>query len=823
MNNSPNAGYPQQTEYLIIGGGIVGASVAYHLTLMGKREVTLLEQGKLGGGTTWHSAGMVGRLRTSSSMTVINKYSAELYSKLEEETGHPVNWRQVGSLIVGKSEDRMTQLRRTTAMAEMFGVEAHMISPEEAQAKYPPMRSNDLYGAAWLPHDGKVDPGEVPVALAKGAQSRGAKVFEETEVTGLIIKNGRACGATLKNGEKIHAETVILCGGMWSRQFAVQYGVDIPLYPMEHHYIVSEDLTEQGGHDLLPLGRDPDLCIYFRGEGPSICLGAFQRGSKPWNISKIPSDFVFQLFESDWEKFAEPLKAGRWRIPALEKCEFPKFVNGPESFTPDNNFIMGEAPALPGLFVAAGFNSVGIASAGGAGKFLAEWLIEGQPTMDLWSVDIRRFSKLSNQRWYLRDRVPETLSLHYEMAWPNREMESARNLKLSPLHDRLAAHGAWFGSKNGWERPNFFAGAGVTPSVQYSFGKQNWWEFHRREHLAARNNVALFDQTGFGKLDVTGPDACAALQRLCANQMDTPVGAVIYTAMLNERAGFESDLTAVRLGQNHYRMITGTAQPLRDRNWIERNLIPGEQVNVQDVTSQYSVIGVMGPRSRKLLSQICDNDWSLEAFPFGTAQWVDLGHSTVLAVRVTYVGELGWELHIPTEQTRQVYDLLLEAGAPLNVRNAGHYAINSLRLEKAYRAWGAELTPDENPLEAGLSFAVDFNKAINFIGKTALLKAKESGLLKKRLAALIVEDPDVVLWGSEPIRRDGKAVGYTSSAAYGHALNGSVALGYIRNEAGVTKDFLEVGSYTIENDGRQYPARLSMRSPYDPARKRILV
>lgn len=823
MNSFSNTDYPEQTEFLIIGGGIVGASVAYHLTLMGRSNVTLLEQGKLGGGTTWHAAGMVGRLRTSSSMTVINKYSAELYSKLEAETGHPVNWRQVGSLIVGKSKDRMTQLRRTTAMAELFGVEGHLISPKEAQEKYPPMRYDDLHGAAWLPHDGKVDPGEVPIALALGAQSRGAKVFENTEVVSLIVKNGRACGAVLKNGETIQAETVILCGGMWSRQFALQHGVDIPLYPMEHHYIVSEDLTEQGAHDLLPLGRDPDLCIYFRGEGDGICLGAFQRGSKAWNTPRIPSDFVFQLFDADWDKFSEPLKAGRWRIPALEKCDFPKFVNGPESFTPDNNFIMGEAPSLPGLFVAAGFNSVGIASAGGAGKFLSEWILEGQPTMDLWSVDIRRFSKLSNQKWYLRERVPETLSLHYEMAWPNREMESARNLKLSPLHDRLVAHGAWFGAKNGWERPNFFAGAGVTPKIEYSFGKQNWWEFHRREHLAARENVALFDQTGFGKLDVLGPDACSALQRLCANQMDTPVGSIIYTGMLNERGGYESDLTAIRLKENHYRLITGTAQPMRDKHWIESNLKFDEKVVVQDVTSQYSVIGVMGPNSREVLSKVSETDWSLEAFPFGTAQWVEIGYSTVLAVRVTYVGELGWELHIPTEQARQVYDLLLEAGAPLGIQNAGHYAINSLRLEKGYRAWGAELTPDENPLEAGLSFAVDWNKSTPFLGKEALLQAKESGILKKRLAILILEDPDVILWGSEPIRRDGKAVGYTSSASYGHALQASVALGYIRNQAGVTRDFLESGKYTIENDGKEFAATLTLRSPYDPDRSRILV
>jgi 4-methylaminobutanoate oxidase (formaldehyde-forming) len=464
------------------------------------------------------------------------------------------------------------------------------------------------------------------------------------------------------------------------------------------------------------VGRDPDLCIYFRGEGNAVMLGAFQAESRAWMVDRVPDNFSFQLLAPDWEKFAEPLKHGKHRIPALETCQFAKFVNGPESFTPDNNFILGEAPELKNLFVAAGFNSVGIASAGGAGKYLAEWMIEGQPTLDLWSVDIRRFGPWANNRSFLRERVTEVLGLHYQMAWPNREFTTGRGLRKSPLHDRLAAQGACFGAKNGWERPNWFAPNGMTPEVEYSFGRQNWFACHAAEHRACRERIALFDQTGFSKYVLKGPDAANVLQRLCGNDVDVPVGRVVYTGMFNERGGFESDLTAVRTGLNEFYLISGTAQTVRDLDWIGRHVRPDEHAEVIDVTSGWCVLGVMGPQSRALLSRVTDTDLANAAFPFATAQTISIRTATVRALRITYVGELGWELHVPIEQAALVYDALVAAGQEFGIANAGHYAINSLRLEKGYRAWGADLSPDDSALEAGLGFAIAWNKQEAAIG-----------------------------------------------------------------------------------------------------------
>ncbi len=837
---------PTETKVVIVGGGIAGASVAYHLAKLGWTDVVLLEQNKLGGGTTWHAAGMVGRLRTTNSMTAINKYSAELYAGLEKETGHSVGWKQVGSVIVGKSTERMAQLHRTCAMAELMGVEAHIIRPDEAKAKWPLMRDDDLLGAAWLPHDGKVIPKEMPVALAKGAANRGAKIFENVQVSGILTRGGRAAGVRVRSradgldsgqsgtvpDQEIKAEYVVLAGGMWARELGLPCGVSLPLYPVEHHYVVTEPI--EGAFDELPLGRDPDLCIYFRGEGNAIMLGAFQKYTKAWMVDRIPDTFSFQLLEPDWAKYQEPLANGRWRIPALEKCKFEKFVNGPESFTPDNNFLLGETPELRNLFVACGFNSVGIASAGGAGKYLAEWMIEGQPTIDLWSVDVRRFGPWANNRAFLRERVTETLGLHYQMAWPNREFESGRGIRKSPLHDRLAAAGACFGSKAGWERPNWFALQNAEretrnaepeacfatePAVEYAWSRQNWFANHAFEHRAARENVAIFDQTGFSKFVFKGRDAVTVLQRLCGNNVDVPTGKTVYTGLFNERGGFESDLTLVRIAADQFYLISGTAQAVRDFNWITRNIRREEHAELLDVTAAYGVLGVMGPNSRPLLGRVTDADLSNAAFSFGTAQSISVGWATVRAIRITYVGELGWELHAPTEQMTTVYDTLIQAGKDLDIVNAGHYAINSLRLEKGFRAWGAELSPDDTPLEAGLSFAIDWTKP--FIGREALLKQKQAGV-KRQLAIFVVQDPEPVLWGYEPILRDGKPVGYTTSGSYGHAVGGAVGMGYVKNDAGVNADFIKSGRYEININGRLYPATAHLRPPYDPDRRRIL-
>jgi len=830
---------PSHAKVIVVGGGIAGASVAYHLTKLGWKDVVLLEQNKLGGGTTWHAAGMVGRLRTTNAMTRINKASAELYAGLEQETGHSVGWKQVGSVIVGKSKDRMIQLQRTCAMAELMGVEAHIVGPDEAQQRWPLMRKDDLLGAAWLPHDGKVIPKEVPVALAKGAVNRGARVIEGVRVLDIEHRAGRVTGVATDQG-LIHAEYVVLTGGMWSRELGLRCGVNLPLYPVEHHYIVTKPV--EGAFDELPLGRDPDLCIYFRGEGNAVMLGAFQKFTKPWLVDRIPADFSFKLLDPDWEKYEEPLAAGRWRIPALETCGFEKFVNGPESFTPDNNWLMGETPELRNLFVMTGFNSIGIASSGGAGKYLAEWMIEGRPTMDLWPVDVRRFGPWANNRAFLRERVTETLGLHYQMAWPNRELETGRNLRQSPLHDRLAAQGACFGVKNGWERPNWFARAsslspsdgkraGVRgslytnaafaqqPVTEYSFGRQNWFANHAAEHRAAREHVAIFDQTGFSKFAFKGDDVVGVLQRLCGNNVDVPVGQAVYTGLFNERGGFESDLTVIRTGAREYFIVTGSAQTVRDADWIARNLKPGEQAELVDVTNAYSIIGVMGPNARALLTRLTEADLSNGAFPFLSSKIISVGHATARAVRITYVGELGWELHTPMDQAALAYDTLMAAGADLGVTNTGHYAINSLRLEKGYRAWGAELSPDETPLEAGLGFAIDWNKP--FLGREALLAQKYAGV-KRRLAIFVLQDPEPILWGSEPIYRDGKPVGYTTSGAYGHTVGGAIAMGYVNHTEVVTPAFIQAGRYEINIAGENVAATAHLRAPYDPERKKVL-
>jgi heterotetrameric sarcosine oxidase gamma subunit len=851
--------FPSEAKVVIVGGGIVGCSLAYHLTQFGWKDVVLLEQNELAGGTTWHAAGLVGRLRTSNSLTRINKYSAELYSGLEKETGHSVGWKQVGSLIVAKSENRMIQLRRTAAMSKWFGVEVQMISPEEAKVKWPLLRIEDVLGAAWLPHDGKVIPKEVAIALAKGAQSRGARLIENVRVLEIERAKGRVTGVKTERGS-VKGEYVVLCGGMWTRELGLRCGVTIPLYPVEHHYVVTEPID--GAFDELPVGRDPDLCLYFRGEGNAVMLGAFQAESKPWMVDRVPDRFSFQLLEPDWEKFAQPLKNGKWRIPALETCKFEKFVNGPESFTPDNNFIMGEAPEVKNLFVAAGFNSVGIASAGGAGRYLAEWMIEGQPTMDLWSVDIRRFGPWANNRAFLRERVTEVLGLHYQAAWPNREFETGRGLRKTPLHDRLAGRGACFGVKNGWERPNWFARevdhaapspglrppshplgerdgvkgvkgkgqgeghASITgnfatmPSVEYSFGRQNWFANHAAEHRACREKVALFDQTGFSKYIVRGRDAVVVLQRLCGNNIDVPVGRTVYTGLFNERGGFESDLTAVRLAPDEFYLISGTAQTWRDLDWIRRDIRGQEHAEAVDVTNAFGVLGVMGPNARALLGRVTDADLSNEGFPFGTAREIGLGMATVRAVRITYVGELGWELHVPMDQLTLAYGTLMGVADDLDVANAGHYAINSLRLEKGYRAWGAELSPDDTPLEAGLSFAIDWNKP--FIGREALLKQKSSGL-KRQLAIFVVENAEPVLWGSELIYRDGQPVGYTTSGSYGHTVGGAIGMGYVNRAEGINAEFIKSGRYEININGERCPASVFLRPPYDPERKRIII
>ena len=829
----PLAAPPSTARVVIVGGGIVGCSVAYHLAKAGWKDVVLLEQGLLSGGTTWHAAGMIGQLRASNSMTQINKYSAQLYPKLAEETGHDVGWVRTTGLTLGTNPERMTQLRRTAAMAEVFGVEAHLIGPKEAQDLWPLIQVEDVLGAVYLPGDGRVIPGECAVALAKGAMAHGAALFDRTRVASLLKVPGphgrqRVTGVRLESGQEIRAEWVVLACGMWARQLGLAIGVDLPLYPVEHHYVLSEPI--EGALPTLPCARDPDAAIYFRTlDDGSIKLGAFQWRSKPWQIGDtVPGDFAFGLLPDDWDKFSEPWAAGKHRIPALRTAKFPKFVNGPESFTPDNNFLMGTPAGTEGLFVLAGFNSVGIASAGGVGKFAVPWLESGEMPMDLWSVDVRRFVPAQNGRDYLQARAAEVLGLHYQMAWPNREMETSRDVRATPLHALTRAAGACFGQTAGWERPLWYAPAGTAPELRYSFSKQNWAPHVAAEVRRCREQVALFDQSTFAKYDIQGPDALACLDRLCGNRLDVPVGRIVYTGLLNARGTYESDVTIVRLDADRFYVIAPTQQVRHDADWILRNLPESADLRLTDVTDAFGVVSIMGPQSRAVLQRVTETDLSATAFPFGLSAEIRIAGvpSPVRALRVTYVGELGWELHGPASSMAAVWTALAEAGKPEGIGPAGTYAINTLRIEKAYRAWGHELSVDENPFEAGLSFAVDWNR--EFLAKPALLSVK-GGPLRKRLVSLVMgcDDPTVTLWGNEPVFREGRLAGYTSSAAYSPTLSAPVAMAYIKRppeEAalGVDTAWLEAGRYEILQDGVKRPARMTLRAPVDPERARIL-
>jgi len=824
---------PSLARVVIVGGGIVGCSMAYHLAKAGWKDVVLLEQGGLSGGTTWHAAGMVGQLRASNSMTQINRYSAQLYPTLAAETGHDVGWVRTTGLTLGTTPERMTQLRRTAAMAEVFGVEAHLVGPKEAQALWPLIQVDDVLGAVYLPGDGRVIPGECTVALAKGAIAGGVRMFDRTRVAALTHSPGprgrrRITGVRLDAGREIRADWVVLACGMWARQLGLAVGVDLPLYPVEHHYVLSEPL--EGALPTLPCARDPDAAIYFRTlDDGSIKLGAFQWRSKPWEIGDtVPGDFAFGLLPDDWEKFAEPWAAGKHRIPALRSARFPKFVNGPESFTPDNNFLMGTPACTEGLFVLAGFNSVGIASAGGVGRFAVPWLETGEMPMDLWSVDVRRFVPAQNGRDFLQARASEVLGLHYQMAWPNREMETSRGLRGTPLHEVTREAGACFGQTAGWERPLWYAPAGVEPVLGYSFAKQNWAPHVAAEVRRCREQVALLDQSTFAKYEISGRDALSGLGRLCGNRIDVPVGRIVYTGLLNARGTYESDVTVVRLGDERFRVIAPTQQVRHDADWILRHVPNAADVHLSDVTDAMGVVSIMGPRAREVLQRVTGTDLSATAFPFGHSAEIRMAGvpGTVLALRVTYVGELGWELHGPAASMAAVWAALDGAGRPEGIGPAGTYAINAMRIEKAYRAWGHELSVDENPFEAGLSFAIDWDR--DFLARPAL-QALRGRPLRKRLVSLVMacDDPTVTLWGNEPVYRDGRLAGYTSSAAFSPTLSAPVAMAYLKRppeEAalGVDIAWLEAGHYEILQDGVRRPARLTLRAPVDPERNRIL-
>ncbi|RDL46375.1 4-methylaminobutanoate oxidase (formaldehyde-forming) [Ensifer sp. M14] len=810
--------FPTQAQVVIVGGGIIGCSVAYHLTRLGWTDVVLLEQGQLSGGTTWHAAGLVGQLRSHANMTSLIKYSTQLYSELEAETGLATGWKNCGSVSVARSTDRMTVLKRTAASARAQGVAIEVISAKEAQDLWPVMAIDDLAGAVWLPGDGKANPIDLTQSLAKGARNRGARIIERVRVTGISVADGVVTGVETDQGT-ISAEIVVNCAGQWARKVGLMCGVSVPLHSAEHMYIVTGRI--EGVHPDLPVMRDPDGYIYFKEEVGGLVMGGFEPEAKPWGMAGIPDDFEFALLPDDWDQFEILMQNALQRVPQLATAEVKKFYNGPESFTPDNNFMLGEAPELKNFYVGAGFNSMGIASAGGAGRALAEWIVNGAPTMDLWPVDIRRFANFNNNPRWLHDRVKETLGLHYAMPWPNRELDTARPFRRSPLYDRLAAKGACFGSKMGWERANWFPTEGEKPVTDYAFGRQNWHEAVKREMKATREAAGIFDQTSFAKLLIQGRDAAVALNRICAADIDVTIGRSIYTGLLNDRGGYESDLTVMRLATDRFLLVTGSAQAVHDADWIRKNLTADAHVTLTDVTSAYSVLALMGPKSRDILTRLTSADLSNESFPFATIREIDIGYATAYANRMTYVGELGWELIVPTEFAVGVYEALHDVGRDFGLTDCGYYALEALRLEKGYRAWSRELTPDITPYEAGLAFALSLDKPGGFIGRDAVIAAKARGVPTRRIVQFTVNDPSPMLWGGELVLRDGKPVGEVRSAAYGHTLGRSVALGLIEHSSGISKEFLEGGRFEVEVAGVRFTATAHRSPAYDPTGSRV--
>ncbi len=807
---------PRRAQVVIVGGGIVGCSVAYHLARRGVTDVLVLEQGTLTCGTTWHAAGLVSQLKSSHSLTQLATYSAELFSELEAETGQATGYRTPGSISVASDEERWEELLRGVSMASTVGVEIHRIDPAEAKERVPLLNVDDVIGALFIPHDGVTSPVDTTMALAKGAKQRGVKIVEGVAVNELRVKDGVIAGVDTEQGY-VEAETVVLATGMWTRHLAETAGIHIPLQACEHFYIVSEPI--EGVERGMPTVRDPAGFTYFKEETGKIMAGFFEPRGKVWNLGRIPRDFSFGTLPEDWDHVGPIFERAIHRMPALGECGLQLFFNGPEAFTPDGVYHLGESPEVDRCFIAAGFNSVGIQSAGGVGWALAEWIVDGHPPTDLTSVDPRRTFPFQSEPVYLEERISESLGLLYAMHWPFRQYESARDIRRSPLHDRLDAAGAVFGEVAGWERPNWYAADGQPRRYEYSYGKQNWFGRSGEECRAVREAVGLFDQTSFARFRVEGTDALDVLDRLSANRIDAPIGKAVYTQWCNERGGIEADLTVTRLGERSFFVVTAAAAANRDWHRLRR-ACRGRDVTLTDVTDDYVMLGVMGPRSRDLLATLSPAALDNDSFPFGTAQHIELAGCEALALRLTYVGELGWELYVDAADGVDVYDRIVAAGEPFGLRHAGYHALNTLRMESGYRHWGHDITDQDTPLEAGLGFAIAWDKDADFVGRAAL-EAQRELPRSKRLIQFRLHDPDRLLYHDEPILRDGVLVGRTSSGMWSYVAGSALAMGYVEHTDGVTKDWLEAGQWEIEVATERIPATPSIRSFYDPSNERV--
>lgn len=811
---------PSQVDVVVVGGGVAGCSIAYHLTKLGITDVLLCERKQLTCGTTWHAAGLVTQLRATRNMTELAKYTGELFTNLEAETGQATGFKQNGSIRTAKTEARFEELKRGASMARNFGLEAHVETPEQIGERWPLLNVDDLVGGIWMPKDGQVNPADVTMAMAKGARMGGARIVENLAVSRIIVENGRAVGVMTDHGE-IRAKTVVIAGGMWSRDLAAQIGVSLPLHAAEHFYIVTEPVKNLSRD--LPVLFVGDESSYYKEDAGKLLLGCFEPEAKPWGHHGIPEDFCFDSLPEDFDHFEPILEMALKRVPALENTGIQLFFNGPESFTPDDRYLLGETPEVDGLFCACGFNSVGILSSGGVGKALASWIRDGHPPVDLSDVDVRRMHPFQSNKSYLYDRTKETLGLLFKMHWPNLQYETARDARRSPFHDRLLAQGAYMTEASGYERPGFFGEPGSKPTIEYSYGPQSWFDTTAAECAHTARAVTLFDQSCFAKFRIDGKDACKVLNRICAGNIDVPVGKVVYTQWLNERGGIEADVTVTRTAETSFMVVTSVASQTRDFAWLQRHIPDEAHAFAVDITSGMPMLSLMGPNSRALLEALSSEDLSNAGFPFGTSKEIEIGYAKVRASRLTYVGELGWELYFPTEFSTHVYDRIIEVGTAFDLRHGGYFAINSMRMEKAYRHWGHDIGEEDTPIQAGLNFAVAYDKPSDFIGRDALLKARDTGKATKRLVQIQLTGGRnaPLLYHEEPILQDGNITGSITSGAFGHRVGASLGMGYVEHPNGVDADFLSSGQFEIEVACERYPAVAQMRPYYDPANDRV--
>ncbi|MCB1362788.1 MAG: GcvT family protein [Rhodobacteraceae bacterium] len=810
---------PAAARVVIIGGGIVGCSVAYHLARLGWSDIVLLERKRLTGGTTWHAAGLIAQLRATANMTRLAKYSQELYGELEAETGVATGFRRVGSITVALTGERMEELRRSAAMARAFGVEIEEIAAAEVKSRYDHLNTEGVQGGVWLPRDGQGDPTGIALALARGARQRGATIRERVKVTGLARRGRRVTGVdwVADDGSDrghVACEAIVNCAGMWGHRVGRMAGVNVPLQACEHFYIVSEPIE---GLTQMPVLRVPDECAYYKEDAGKLMLGAFEPVAKPWGLDGIPDSFEFDQLPEDFDHFEPILEMAVNRMPMLGRAGIHTFFNGPESFTPDDAYHLGLAPEMDNVWVAAGFNSVGIQSAGGAGMALAQWMQDGARPFDLGDVDISRMQPFQGNRRYLAQRATETLGLLYADHFPYRQKASARGVRRSPFHAHLAERGAVFGETAGWERANWFARPGQPPQYCYSWQRQTFFANVAGELAAVRTNVGLYDMSSFGKLRIEGPDAESLLNHVCGGDLSVPVGRIVYTQFLNARGGIEADVTVTRLSETAFLLVTPAATRLADQTWLRRHL-GGHGAVITDVTAAEGVLAVMGPNARKLMQAVSPNDFSNQSNPFGTAQHIELGLGLARAHRVSYVGELGWEIYVSADMAAHAFETLWAAGQDMGLALCGMHMMDCGRIEKAFRHFGHDITCEDHVLEAGLGFAVKTAKP-EFIGRDAVLRKQDEGL-QRRLLQFRLNDPEPLLYHNEPVLRDGQIVGHLTSGAYGHHLGAAIGLGYVPC-AGESAAQVLASRYEIDVAGTRVRAQASLKPLYDAKAERV--